>query len=91
MSTTTDYSDIVTKFPLDPSRLVAIVPTKDDDFSTLDTIKSTLRQLLKMYGSSFGGIAAWEYYNSMPDTTEPWTWAALMKVAMMNWKEVLEA
>jgi len=46
---------------------------------------------LKKYGDSFGGIAAWEYYNSEPDTDEPWTWAAVMGLAMVNWKEVPQA
>jgi len=94
MKDTTDYDNIVTKCPLDPSRLVAGTLSNSSNGSgwvELDTVKSTMRQLTKTYGNSFGGIAAWEYYNSKPDTDEPWTWAALMKVAMVNWKEVLAA
>ena len=94
MRNTTDYDNIVTNFPLDPSRLVAGTlsnPSDGNGFVELDTIKSTMRQLLEKYGDSFGGIGAWEYYNSQPDTSEPWTWAAVMKLAMVNWKEVLAA
>jgi hypothetical protein len=92
MKNTTDYTKIVTGFPLDPSRLVAITLTNNGTgWVELDTVKATVRQLLQMYGHSFGGVAGWEYYNSQPDTAEPWSWAALMKVAMVNWKEVLAA
>jgi len=92
MSNSTDYDDIVTKCPLDPSRLVAGTLSNKNNGSgwvELDIVKSTVRGLMKKYGDSFGGIAAWEYYNSEPDTDEPWTWAAVMGVAMVNWKEVL--
>ena len=94
MSATQDYIDIVTDCPLDPCKLVAGTLTSTSSGSgyvDLDTVKSTMRQLLRIYGSRFGGIAAWEYYNSDPDTSEPWSWAALMKVTMMNWKDVLAA
>ena len=92
MIDTTDYDNIVKKFPLDPSRLVASTFSNSTDgygWVPLDTLKSTIRQLLRTYGDSFGGIACWEYYNSEPDINEPWTWAAIMKFAMVNWKEVL--
>jgi chitinase len=92
MNDPTDYNEIVSDWLLDPSRLVAgTLSNKDngDGWVKLDTVKSTVRQLMKKYGNRFGGIAAWEYYNSKPDTDEPWTWAAVMQVAMVNWKEVL--
>ena len=93
MSDPTDYNAIVTNSscPLDPSRLVAITLSNEVNgtgWVELKTVKSTVRQLLKKYGDSFGGIAAWEYYNSEPDTDEPWIWAAVMGLAMDNWKEV---
>jgi len=98
MKDTTDYDNIITNFKLDPSRLVAgTLSNKSNssengsDWVELDTIKSTIRQLMLKYGDSFGGIGAWEYYNAQPDTDEPWTWAAVMKLAMVNWKEVLAA
>jgi chitinase len=92
MSDRTDYDNIVKNFPLDPSRLVALTLANKADgqgWVKLKIIKSTMRQLLKTYGNSFGGIGAWEYFNSKPDTDEPWTWAAVMKLVMANWKEVL--
>lgn len=94
MADTTDYDNIITGLPLDPSRLVAGTLSNKLNGSgwvELDTIKSTIRQLMQKYGDSFGGIGAWEYYNAQPDTDEPWTWAAVMKLAMINWKEVLAA
>ncbi|KIK52935.1 glycoside hydrolase family 18 protein [Collybiopsis luxurians FD-317 M1] len=94
MSTTTDYTDIVQKCPLDPSRIVAGTLTNSDNgsgFVQLDDVKTTARKLLQQYGHRFGGLAGWEYHNSMPDSKERWTWAALMKVTMNNWKEVLAA
>ncbi|EDR05811.1 glycoside hydrolase family 18 protein [Laccaria bicolor S238N-H82] len=97
MKDTTDYDAIVTGCPLDPSRLVAIILTNKDNgtgWVELDTVKSTVRKLLQQYSGRkyagrFGGIAGWEYFNSEPDLNEPWTWATVMKVAMVNWKEVL--
>ncbi|EDR05807.1 glycoside hydrolase family 18 protein [Laccaria bicolor S238N-H82] len=91
MKDTTDYDAIVTGCPLDPSRLVAGILTNKDNgngWVELDTVKSTVQQLLQQY-SRFGGIAGWEYFNSEPDPNKPWTWATVMKVAMVNWKEVL--
>ncbi|KDR67369.1 hypothetical protein GALMADRAFT_147158 [Galerina marginata CBS 339.88] len=93
MADTTSYDSIITYSSLDPSRLVAGTLSSDSGagWVELDIVKATVRQLLRKYGNSFGGIAAWEYYDSMPDTDEPWTWAAVMKLAMVNWKEVLAA
>ena len=92
MSDPKNYNDIVMNCPLDPSRLVAITLSNEGNgtgaWVELKIVKSTVRQLLKKYG---GGIAALEYYNSEPDTDEPWTWAAVMGLAMVNWKEVLQA
>lgn len=92
MNETTDYDNIITNLPLDPSRLLAGTLSNKSNGSgwvELNTIKSTIRQLMQKYGDSFGGIGAWEYFNSQPDTDEPWTWAAVMKLAIINWKEVL--
>ena len=94
MTDTTDYDNIVTRFPLDPSRLVAGTFSNSTDgfgYVELDTLKSTIRQLLQKYGDVFGGIGCWEYFSSEPDVNEPWTWAVIMKFAMVNWKEVLAA
>ena len=98
MKDTTDYNAIITGCPLDPSKLVAVILTNKDNgngWVELDTVKSTVRQLLQQYsgrkygGRKFGGIGGWEYFNSEPDLDEPWTWATVMKVAMLNWKEVV--
>lgn len=92
MEYTTDYTAIVTDCPLEPSRLVAITltnPGNGSGFVNLDKVKKTVRQLLKKYGHLFGGVAGWEYHNSLPDQDEPWSWAAVMKLVMVNWKEVV--
>lgn len=94
MGNASDYLDKLENFPLDPRRLVAGTLSNGANgtgWVELDNIKSTMRDLLATYPDSFGGIAAWEYYNSNPDTDEPWTWAAVMNLAMVNWREVLLA
>ena len=71
---------------LHPNRLVAIALTHPDNgasgFVSPEQTASNIRDLSAKYGSSFGGVAAWEYFNSYPDPTEPWRWAELMKGAM---------
>ncbi|KDR77503.1 hypothetical protein GALMADRAFT_138605 [Galerina marginata CBS 339.88] len=92
LKNTADYEAVVTGCPLDPSRIVAGIHTNSaigSTFVKLDTIKSTVRKLLKKYGNRFGGVLASDYYKSEPNTDEPWTWAVVMKVAMDNYKEVL--
>ncbi|KDR77502.1 hypothetical protein GALMADRAFT_65594 [Galerina marginata CBS 339.88] len=92
MGNTDNYEAIVSGFPLDPSRLVPIVLTKEDfgsGFVKVDDVKSTMRKLLQKYGNRFGGVAGWEYAHSRPDTEEPWTWAEVMQATMINYKEVL--
>lgn len=46
------------------------------------TLKSTLGSLTAKY-PSFGGVAGWEYFNSLPGgTSAPWQWAASVSSAM---------
>jgi chitinase len=92
MKSITDYEAIVAECPLDPSRIVALTlssASNGSGFVELNTVKKTMRKLLQKYGNRFGGIGAWEYSQSKPDTDELWTWAAVMKVAMVNYKDVL--
>ncbi|KDR68302.1 hypothetical protein GALMADRAFT_146525 [Galerina marginata CBS 339.88] len=85
MENTTDYNEIVKDFPLNPRRLVAGTLTNKANgggFVELDKVNSTVRQLANKYGDGFGGVAGWEYFNSMPHPDEPWKWAEIMQSAM---------
>ncbi|KAF9072654.1 glycoside hydrolase family 18 protein [Rhodocollybia butyracea] len=91
MANTSDYNAIIKDFPLDSSRIVAIMLTNPENgsgFVDLEEVKKTVKLLLKKYGHLFGGVAGWEYYNSLPDKAKPWSWAAVMKLVMGNSKEV---
>ncbi|KIK53802.1 glycoside hydrolase family 18 protein [Collybiopsis luxurians FD-317 M1] len=85
----TVYTDIVDKCPLDPGQMVISTTTAllyKPGFTKLDVVRTNVGELLQKYGHCFGGIAGWEYANSMPDRTVYWTWAAQMKAVMDNWK-----
>ena len=43
---------------------------------------SSAKALSAKFGTKFGGVAAWEYFNSEPNPKEPWRWAKEMKAAM---------
>ncbi|KAK8076713.1 hypothetical protein PG994_003985 [Apiospora phragmitis] len=47
-------------------------------FVSLDVVANTLRDLTAQY-PDFGGVAAWEYFNSVPGgKAAPWEWATWM-------------
>lgn len=73
---------------LDPSRLVATVLTNDADgygYVDPDEVASSMKALTAKFGSKFGGVAGWEYFNSLPAPGKPWQWAVLMKSTMQSW------
>ncbi|KAJ7502988.1 endo-beta-N-acetylglucosaminidase [Mycena galericulata] len=86
----TQYIDIVNDFGdsgLDPNRLVASVltsPANGDGYISLNEVVSSAQSLSAMYGFNFGGINGWEYFNSLPNATEPWLWAQTISAAMSN-------
>jgi len=72
---------------LDSSRLVAGVLTNPDNgggYVDPDEVVASIKALSAKYGSKFGGVAGWEYFNSLPSQTEPWQWATLMTDTMKN-------
>lgn len=64
-----------------PSRLVATTLTNPDDgFGYVDPyeVVSSIKALVDKFGDDFGGVAGWEYFNSLPGDGEPEMWAQLM-------------
>ncbi|KAJ7209764.1 endo-beta-N-acetylglucosaminidase, partial [Mycena pura] len=84
LSSDQGYIDIVNS-GLDPNRLVAAVLTSPDDgsgFVGVNQVVSSVKDLSAMFGFNFGGINGFEYFNSLPNTTEPQQWAQIMHDAM---------
>jgi len=70
---------------LDPSRLVATVLTNPDSgfgYVDPDEVVSSITALIAKFGAKFGGVAGWEYFNSVPSQSKPWQWAGMMTRAM---------
>ncbi|KAJ7647689.1 glycoside hydrolase superfamily [Roridomyces roridus] len=70
-------------------RLVASVltnPADGDGYIDTDEVVSSVHQLTAMYGSDFGGINGWEYFNALPNVTAPWEWAETMAAAITKGK-----
>lgn len=82
------YIDIVNYGTgLDPSRLVATSLTSSANgggYIAVDEVVTAVNMLTALYGDKFGGVAGWEYFNSVPDYAggEPWQWAETMQGAM---------
>lgn len=87
------YISIV-NFGLDPNRLVATTltnPANGDGYVSADNVVTSVKELAAKYGFNFGGVAGWEYFNSLPNSTEPWKWATLMSSSMTELKTAKEA
>jgi len=82
------YLDMV-NFGLDPSRLVATTLTSPNagfGFIDIDSIVSSVQTLAQMQ-VNFGGVAGWEYFDSLPGGDEqPYLWAQLMASTMEQLK-----
>ncbi|KAI1500999.1 glycoside hydrolase superfamily [Biscogniauxia marginata] len=75
-----DYESVLDDgFPAE--KVVMGLLTNDDNgsgFVDLDAQAPVLEELVRE-NANFGGVAAWEYFNSVPGGTEaPWEWAAWM-------------
>ncbi|KAJ7350526.1 glycoside hydrolase family 18 protein [Mycena albidolilacea] len=71
----------------DPNRVVAAVltsPANGGGYIDISEVISSAQALSAKYGFNFGGISGWEYFNSLPDTTQPQLWAQEIKGAMAN-------
>ncbi|KAK8022045.1 chitinase [Apiospora rasikravindrae] len=78
--TASDYEDIVDSgFPAHKVTMGMLTSEENGSgFVPLDVVASTLRDLTAQY-PDFGGVAAWEYFNSVPGgKAAPWEWAAWM-------------
>ena len=61
--------------------------TPDDGFGFIDpaSIVTSVKELTEKFGGRFGGVAGWEYFNSLPGgDQQPWEWASLIKNAMAH-------
>ncbi|KAJ7493425.1 endo-beta-N-acetylglucosaminidase [Mycena galericulata] len=71
---------------IDPSRLVATTltnPAAGFGFVDIDSIVSSVKSLAEMQDFNFGGVAGWEYFNSLPGGDgQPYLWAQTMSDTM---------
>jgi len=84
LSSTSDYDRAVRNgFPAD--KIVAGMlsnPANGGGYVNINTAASTVKQLARKY-SNFGGVFAWEYFNSLPGgTAHPEQWSILMTQSM---------
>jgi len=84
LGSTATYDRIV-NFGYPPDKVVAGMlanPADGSGFVAIDTARSTVRQLVASY-PTFGGVAAWEYFNALPGgPAKPAKWSAVMGRAM---------
>lgn len=79
---------------IDPSRVTATVltnPSNGFGYVSPDNVVKSIENLMEKYGTGWGGVGGWEYFNSNPDSTQPWKWAQLVKDAMQVQKAKMEA
>jgi hypothetical protein len=80
-----DYESIIDDgFPADKVVMgVLSNPDNGSGYVDLDTEASVLQELITENGK-FGGVANWEYFNSLPGgTAAPWQWASWMAEHMV--------
>ncbi|KAI1869742.1 uncharacterized protein JN550_005723 [Neoarthrinium moseri] len=77
-ASTSDYQDIIDGgFPAEKV-VMGLLTNKanGNGFVALDTSAGVIKELVAEY-PDFGGVAGWEYFNSMPGgQKEPWKWAS---------------
>ncbi|HZE40791.1 MAG TPA: glycosyl hydrolase family 18 protein [Stackebrandtia sp.] len=79
LDSTSDFDAIAGHNVVPASKVVAGTLTNPDNcgsgYVDIDTLKSTIGSLKQKY-PDFGGIAGWEYFNSLPGGTDsPWQWS----------------
>ncbi|KIY67098.1 glycoside hydrolase family 18 protein [Cylindrobasidium torrendii FP15055 ss-10] len=70
---------------IDPGRITATVLTNSANgygYISTDSVVASIKNLMTKYGTQWGGVGGWEYFNSLPDSSQPWQWAVTMKEAM---------
>ncbi|MGA2594202.1 MAG: chitinase, partial [Bryobacteraceae bacterium] len=80
LASTADYQKVVNAgFP--PNKVVAGMisnPADGSGFVPIKTVATTIHALSGQY-PTFGGVAAWEYFNALPgNTADPIEWAVYM-------------
>ncbi|KAF7315125.1 Endo-beta-N-acetylglucosaminidase [Mycena indigotica] len=84
ISPDTGYIRIINFMKIAPSKLVAGVltsPANGGGYVSTDAVVSSLKMLRAMYpdfGGVNGGDYSWEYFNSLPNASQPWQWAQAM-------------
>lgn len=86
LSSTSGYDAVVNHGVVPADKVVAGTLTNPANcgsgYVDPGTLNSTLAALVAKY-PSFGGVAGWEYFNSLPGGTgSPWQWAASVSAAM---------
>ncbi|PIL33699.1 hypothetical protein GSI_04324 [Ganoderma sinense ZZ0214-1] len=79
---------------IDPARVTAIVltnPANGGGYVSPDSVVTSIHNLMEKYGTAWGGVGGWEYFNSLPDSSQPWEWAVTMKDAMQVQTEKMVA
>ncbi|KAF9019869.1 endo-beta-N-acetylglucosaminidase [Hymenopellis radicata] len=79
---------------IDPGRVTATVLTNSANgggYVSPDHVVESIESLMEKYGTEWGGVGGWEYFNSNPDSDSPWEWAIMMHDAMQLQKARLEA
>ena len=79
---------------IDPARVTATVLTNPQNgfgYVSPDNVVQSIENLMEKYGTGWGGVGGWEYFNSLPDSNQPWEWAVTMKNAMQVQTEKMVA
>ena len=86
LATTTDY-DAIIKNGYPPQKIVGGMignPANCSGYVPIPTVAKTVKQLVAKY-PHFGGVADWEYFNTLPGgLANPVKWGAIMAKAMGN-------
>ncbi|KAH8827775.1 endo-beta-N-acetylglucosaminidase [Flagelloscypha sp. PMI_526] len=80
-----DYCRFGTKLRTSDKLLVALLltnPNNGGGYINLDQANYTISELNSKYGKRWGGVGGWEYFNSLPDESEPWLFAKALKAAI---------
>jgi chitinase len=79
-SSTAGYDRIISRGVIPASKVVMGTLTNSANggsgYVSISTLRTTVRSLVSKY-PTFGGVAGWEYFNSLPGgTSAPWQWAS---------------
>ncbi|KAK1220321.1 hypothetical protein PQX77_016916 [Marasmius sp. AFHP31] len=75
---------------INPDRVVALVLTNPENgygYISEESVVESISKLMEKYGTNWGGVGGWEYFNSLPDANRPYLWAQMMKDAMKTSKD----